>query len=172
MAITSERSKPRCLDQRSRAWPFEQPAFKMSTMDRFGIVLRPQNGEVGGKSQATSRCCALHQLNWPAKHGLDGVFGQRFIDGADVLDIRCILFHPSLDDPVKLLMVFADDGARAFAVEGQHHVVAELAHVMLIRRAVACGSRSLWKHLSARRTGDRAIRADKPQIEAQRFGDG
>src|SRR5271165_1237384 len=113
-----------------------------------------------------------HQLNWPAEHGLDGIFGQRPLDGADVLNVRRVLLHPALDDAVETLVVLADDSAHAFAVEGQHRMLAKLAHMLAQLDGRFSGQKVPVKEFAASRACHGAIGADETELEAERFRDG
>ncbi len=70
-----------------------------------------------------------------------------------------------------MLVVLADNTAHTFAIEGQHRMIAEPLHVAaelngrLLRQKVAV------KQFAAGRARYPAIRADEPQVEAQRLRD-
>src|SRR5208337_4912265 len=173
MAMTSDRSKPRYLAQRSSACPLEQPALRRSTIHklRASYCVRSKVNSAA-KSQARSCSCALHQPNWAAEHGLDGILGRRFLDWADVFDKGRVFLHPALDDAIEMLAVLADNGAHALAVEGEHHVIAELPHIPAQLAGRFLRQEVLMKQFASRRARHCPVRADEPQIKSQRLGDG
>jgi len=137
------------------------------------IVLGAQRREV----VAEAACCQvllrpIHQLDRPAEHRLDRVLGQPVLDRTDILDERSVLFHPPLNHAIQPVMVLADNGAHAGAIEGQHHVAAIFPQRLRKPDGGLFGQQVAMKGFARGRARDGAIRTHHPQVEAQRPCDG
>src|SRR5271166_1690864 len=169
----------------------ESLGFDLWLISSNGAVTRSTRGEVFHqdllpKSTALKLCWHMREFRSHTvltfdREGMGGIvcenhehlYGviQRFLDGADVLDVGRILLHPALYDAIKMLVVFANDAAHAFTVEGQDRMAAEFPHVPAELERGAFWQQVLVKHFTARRAGHCAVGADEPQVEAQRLRD-
>ena len=102
----------------------------------------------------------------------DRVFSQSALNGADILDERCILFHPAPDHSVKLIVILANDGTHGRAVERQHHVITVFIQSLGEAERRPFRQQVAVEGHASRRTRHRTVRAEQPQVEPERLRNG
>jgi hypothetical protein len=125
--------------------------------------------EAGG---VESREGLSHAVHGAAEHGLDRVSDEGVFDGDNELDILHILFKPATNAEAEGVEVLEDDGAFGFGVKSKNGVAAESLHGDTELAASFARHEVAMKGFAAEGSGDSAVGADEPEIEAKLPGDG
>src|SRR5438105_2971095 len=114
----------------------------------------------------------MHAGDRAAEHGLYGVRDQRFFYRNYEIDVVQVLFQPALNAGGELVHTLEHDGPFGLLIESQHGVAAEFPHDLAKLAAGLGGQQIAMEGFSAKRTGDGAVGADQPEVEAEQLSNG